>query len=341
LTETDIDLAGAIPIQKAEFQNPVLQLSKLPDIHPLLQVTTNCHTLIKVNDQLNGYSIDRKMFDATTWNFANGPPGVNSDYGVETPFLVSSPLRNRKQVEYGILKRFPFESSIKRMTVTYPFQPFRLLEYSIDFFSQKVIAQRKGNEHYNVYMKGAPEIIAKLCDPVTGSTLIHKMSWTYFVNKLLILCTVPSNYYEVLKHYTTQGYRVIALAAKTMNPQITWTRIQKMTRNEVEANLELTGLLVMWNQLKKETIPAIRILKEAHIGTVMVTGDNLETAVTVAKDCQMIDKAQRVIQVEVTIIPASNHGAQHLQVLYNDPLIKFTNETVCYFCLFSKHSYYR
>ena len=141
--------------------------------------------------------------------------------------------------------------------------------------------------------------------------------------------------------YTTQGYRVIALAAKTMNPQITWTRIQKMTRNEVEANLELTGLLVMWNQLKKETIPAIRILKEAHIRTVMVTGDNLETAVTVAKDCQMIDKVQRVIQVEVTIIPASNHGAQHLQVLYNDPLIKFTDGTVCYFCLFSINSYYR
>ena len=102
--------------------------------------------------------------------------------------------------------------------------------------------------------------------------------------------------------YTTQGYRVIALAAKTMNPQITWTRIQKMTRNEVEANLELTGLLVMWNQLKKETIPAIRILKEAHIRTVMVTGDNLETAVTVAKDCQMInDIVKRVIQVEVII----------------------------------------
>jgi hypothetical protein len=26
-------------------------------------------------------------------------------YGVETPFLVSSPLSNKKQVEYGILKR--------------------------------------------------------------------------------------------------------------------------------------------------------------------------------------------------------------------------------------------
>lgn len=125
LTETDIDLAGAIPIQKAEFQKPVLELSKLLDTHPLLQVTAaTCHTLIKVNDQLNGYSIDQKMFFATKWNFANGPAGVNSDYGVETPFLVSSPLlRHAKQAEYGLLKRFPFESTLKRMTVNLSFCP--------------------------------------------------------------------------------------------------------------------------------------------------------------------------------------------------------------------------
>ena len=60
MTETDIDLAGAIPIQKAEFRKPVLQLSKLPDTHPLLQVMTTCHTLIKVNDQLNGYWLMNK-----------------------------------------------------------------------------------------------------------------------------------------------------------------------------------------------------------------------------------------------------------------------------------------
>jgi hypothetical protein len=79
----DIDLARAIPIQRAEFQKPVLQLSKLPDTHQILKVTTTCHTLIKVSDQLNGYSIDRKMFDTAKWKFANGPAGVNSDYGIE------------------------------------------------------------------------------------------------------------------------------------------------------------------------------------------------------------------------------------------------------------------
>jgi magnesium-transporting ATPase (P-type) len=150
-------------------------------------------------------------------------------------------------------------------------------------------------------------------------------------NLWLLFVTVPSNYYAVLKHYTIQGYRVIALAVKTMSPHFTWTHIQQMTRDEVEANPELIGLLIMRTQLKKETIPAIRILHEAHIRTVMVTGDNLQTAVTVAKDCDMIDRVQRIIQVEAAIIPASIHGAQHLQVLYNDPLAmpEFIAGTVC------------
>ena len=92
-------------------------------------------------------------------------------------------------------------------------------------------------------MKRAPEFIAKPCDPSTGSTLM-----AHNILELFSKCiTVPSNYCEVhlLKLYTTQGYRVIALAAETMNPQITWGM-----SHEVEFKLELTGLLVMRNQSK-------------------------------------------------------------------------------------------
>lgn len=65
------------------------------------------------------------MFDATKWTFNDGPPGVNSNYGVETPYLISSPLWNDKRdssysptIEIAVLKRFPFESTVKRMTVS-------------------------------------------------------------------------------------------------------------------------------------------------------------------------------------------------------------------------------
>jgi magnesium-transporting ATPase (P-type) len=50
------------------------------------------------------------------------------------------------------------------------------------------------------------------------------------------------------------------------------------------------------------------------------TGDNLQTAITVAKDCQMIDRTQKIIQVEAFLVPASIYGAQHLKVVYKDPM---------------------
>ena len=107
---------------------------------------------------------------------------------------------------------------------------------------------------------------------------------------------VPSNYYSVLKHYTLQGYRVLALAGKTLSPHLTWTHIQRMSRDEVEVSPELVGLLIMRNGLKKETLPSIRVLHDARLRTVMVTGDNLQTAITVVNDCERIDRIQRVIQ---------------------------------------------
>lgn len=164
------------------------------------------------------------------------------------------------------------------------------------------------SQHYNVFMKGAPEIIAGLCDPAT----------------------VPSSYYNVLKHYTLQGYRVLAMAVKTFSPHLTWTHIQRMSRDEVESNPELVGLLILRNQLKKETTTAIKVLHQAALTTVMVTGDNLQTAIAVAKDCNMIDRNLRVIQVDAKIVPSSIHGAQHLQVLYNDPMAEpeFINRKV-------------
>ena len=40
-------------------------------------------------------------------------------YGVETPFLVSSPLSNKKQVEYGILKRKVRHLLHSRLNITF------------------------------------------------------------------------------------------------------------------------------------------------------------------------------------------------------------------------------
>lgn len=106
-----------------------------------------------------------------------------------------------------------------------------------------------------------------------------------------------------------------------------------LPREEVESGLEFLGLLVMENRLKPETKPVLRELAAARIKSIMVTGespaamadgsssllqqphdgglreptsvvplagDNLQTAVTVARNAHMIHEDSKVIIVEAS-----------------------------------------
>uniref|UniRef100_A0A8C8EER7 Cation-transporting ATPase n=1 Tax=Otus sunia TaxID=257818 RepID=A0A8C8EER7_9STRI len=142
-----------------------------------------------------------------------------------------------------------------------------------------VIAQEIDGEQ-QVFTKGAPEIIAILCRPET----------------------VPSNFESKLLLYTAKGFRVIGLACKSLQPGKQSTNL---TREEVESDLTFLGLLIMENRLKRETRPVLEELSAARIRSVMVTGDNIQTAVTVAKNAGMISPTNRVILVEANKIPGS------------------------------------
>ena len=54
-------------------------------------------------------------------------------------------------------------------------------------------------------------------------------------------------------------------------------------RTQAEKDLNFLGFLIMQNTLKSQTTPVIRELLAADIRTVMVTGDNLLTAISVAR----------------------------------------------------------
>jgi cation-transporting ATPase 13A3/4/5 len=71
-----------------------------------------------------------------------------------------------------------------------------------------------------------------------------------------------------------------------------------MEREKLENNLEFLGLIIMENRLKPETCRVISGLKEANIRTIMCTGDNILTALSVARDCDMINEDARVIIIE-------------------------------------------
>ncbi|RMC02105.1 hypothetical protein DUI87_21267 [Hirundo rustica rustica] len=142
-----------------------------------------------------------------------------------------------------------------------------------------VIAQEIGGDP-QAFVKGAPEIVAMLCRAET----------------------VPSNFESKLLLYTAQGFRVIGLACKSLQAG---KPPADLTREEVESDLTFLGLLIMENRLKRETKPVLEELSAARIRSVMVTGDNIQTAITVARNAGMIAPTHRVILVEADKVPGS------------------------------------
>lgn len=118
--------------------------------------------------------------------------------------------------------------------------------------------------YYKVFCKGSPEKIKDLCKPET----------------------IPSNFNDILSKYTTKGFRVLALSTKLL--KMDYLQSQKVERDIVESNMIFLGLLIVQNKLKNNTTISIDKLANSNLRMVMATGDNLLTAISVAKECNLI-----------------------------------------------------
>ena len=68
-------------------------------------------------------------------------------------------------------------------------------------------------------------------------------------------------------------------------PDYNYRKVMNVSRDKVECNLKFLGLLIMENKLKSQTTGVIEILKDCNVRTVMATGDNVLTAISVARQC--------------------------------------------------------
>ncbi|XP_021065072.1 probable cation-transporting ATPase 13A5 isoform X3 [Mus pahari] len=268
LTEDGLDLWGTVPTAGNCFQavHSFASGEAVP-WSPLCAAMTSCHSLILLDGTIQGDPLDLKMFEGTGWNMEESQE-ASCKFGMADSNTVIRPGPKASQSPVDsitILRQFPFSSGLQRMSV---------------------IAQLAGDLHLHVYMKGAPEMVARFCRSET----------------------VPKNFPQELRNYTVQGFRVIALAHKTLKME-KLSDVDHLAREKVECELAFLGLLIMENRLKKETRPVLKELSEARIRTVMVTGDNLQTAITVAKNSEMIPVGSQVIIVEANepgdLVPAS------------------------------------
>ncbi|XP_002758221.4 putative cation-transporting ATPase 13A5 [Callithrix jacchus] len=267
LTEDGLDLWGTVPTADNCFQEThSFALGQALPWGSLCAAMASCHSLVLVDGTIQGDPLDLKMFEGTAWKMED----CNIDsckFGMSNSNIIKPGLKASKSPIEAIttLRQFPFSSSLQRMSV---------------------IAQLAGEDHFHIYMKGAPEMVARFCRTET----------------------VPKNFPQELRNYTVQGFRVIAFAHKALKMG-NLSEVEHITREKVESELTFLGLLIMENRLKKETKPVLKELSEACIRTVMITGDNLETAITIAKNSEMIPQGSQVIIVEANepeeCVPAS------------------------------------
>ncbi|KAI9025770.1 putative P-type ATPase [Phycomyces nitens] len=244
----------------------------------ILRTMTTCHSLKIVRGELLGDPLDLKMFEFTRWELEESNGISSSDLKPTTSELLGS--QAKKIAKVGIMPtvvRPPggrHELVLPTDRLETPPIEFGII-HSFEFVSalrrMSVIVRRLANPCMEVFVKGAPEVMVDICRPET----------------------MPADFQERLYWYTHRGYRVIACASRQLE-DVKWHKLHKLKRQDVESNLTFLGFIIFENKLKPRTISAIATLRSANIRQIMCTGDNVLTAVSVSRECGLVDQGSEI-----------------------------------------------
>ncbi|XP_051047236.1 polyamine-transporting ATPase 13A3 isoform X2 [Phodopus roborovskii] len=273
LTEDGLDLWGIQRVENTRFLSPEDNVcSEMLVKSQFVACMATCHSLTKIEGILSGDPLDLKMFEAIGWILEEATEEETALHNRIMPTVV----RPSKQLLPESTAAGNQEMELFELPAIYEIGIVRQFPFSSALQRMSVVARVLGDKKMDAYMKGAPEVIASLCKPET----------------------VPVDFEKVLEDYTKQGFRVIALAHRKLESKLTWHKVQHISRDAIENNMDFMGLIIMQNKLKQETPAVLEDLHKANIRTVMVTGDNMLTAVSVARDCGMILPQDKVIIAE-------------------------------------------
>uniref|UniRef100_A0A8C2TMZ7 Polyamine-transporting ATPase 13A3 n=1 Tax=Coturnix japonica TaxID=93934 RepID=A0A8C2TMZ7_COTJA len=299
LTEDGLDLWGIQRVENARFLLPEERACSESLLKSeFIACMATCHSLTKIGGVLSGDPLDLKMFEAIGWILEEATEEETALHNRIMPTVV----RPSKQL-FPESKQATNQEMVGTLKTTYEIGIVRQFPFSSVLQRMCVIARILGEKRMDAYMKGAPEVIASLCKQET----------------------VPVDFESVLEEYTKQGFRVIALAHRKLESKLTWHKVQTINRDAIESNMDFMGLIIMQNKLKQETPAVLEDLHKANIRSVMVTGDNMLTAISVARDCGMILPQDKVIIAEA--LPPKDGQAARINWHYADTLARCTSSS--------------
>ena len=246
-----------------------------------VECLATCHCATYVNDNIIGDPVDVKMFESSGWTLHenSAEQEEKTSHNMISTFVrpgqeedLQTKIQKIKEKQLG-----PNEiDEIDRvMEDHYELGIVRRFDFVPKLQRMSVITKNVNENYYKVFCKGSPEKLRELCLPET----------------------IPDTFNDTLNKYAIKGFRVLAMAFKTI--KMSYMQSQQITREKAESKMIFLGLLIVQNKLKNETKPTLNILESAGLKMVMATGDNILTAISVSKECELIKKNSIVYSCEI------------------------------------------
>lgn len=175
----------------------------------------------------------------------------------------------------------------------------RVLELPFDSKRKMMSTIYEENHGKVIYTKGSLESLLPRCKSVLIDGKIKPLT-----------AEIKAEYEEMETQLSQDALKVLAFATK----EITHDRKEEAEYFKEESDLILVGLTGFKDPARKDVKAAIQECKEAHIRPIMITGDNLETALSIGK--------------EVGICSSDDEGvnASELTHLTKDDWVEYVNK---------------
>jgi len=248
------------------IQYPDINTRAYPEAAYVCVILASCHSVVNINGTLCGDPLEVATLCAS------------EDFGVPPETAGVEPHVRFRDVDIRIIRRFPFNSDLKRMSAIVelseppPERRFtkEKIERWIRVCGSRWVPPRTSptgeylGDNFWVVSKGAPETMKPLFIPRT----------------------IPEKYDEGLKRLTQAGYRVLSLGIKVLDELPT-------DRQSAEEGLRFAGFLVTDSAVKKDAKAVVEALRASGHRCVVISGDSLNNVLVVAKRCSVISPSEQ------------------------------------------------
>ena len=267
------------------------------------RVIGGCHSLLEVDGKIMGDPIETAAIHSVVWKYdhsrqVSSPAFGRHHKGEEEkkeeaggPHRIVTASEKKREEEKAARRKEKEEALVKSRPWGRLPQQVRILHryhFKSKLQRMSVLASVQEGSHkptLQVLTKGSPEAIGKLL--VDG----NKPSW----------------YTESYTKLARRGLRVIALAYRDVPTlsngagapsNLSEAEAAKQPREWAEKGLKFAGFVAFQCLVRKDSAKVVTNLRKSNLSVVMITGDNILTAVHVAEEVSLTQEKARVLVLD-------------------------------------------